>query len=250
MPARRNADLITRGMVLAAGLGTRMRPITLSLPKPLVEVAGRSLLDHALDRLDEAGVAEAVVNIHYLADQMETHLAARTRPRVVVSDEREQLLETGGGLARALPLLGDAPFFVVNSDALILNGPTPALERLRAVWDDAEMDVLLLVHLTAHAFGYEGIGDFLVDACGRVARRPENMPVPFLFAGAQILHPRLFRDLPDGPFSLNLLYDRAIGNRRAFGLVHDGEWFHVGTPRALAEAEAFMGERFPDTRRR
>ncbi len=250
MSAGQTGTLITHGMVLAAGLGTRMRPITLSLPKPLVQVADRTLLDHALDRLAEAEVETAVVNIHYLADRMEEHLEGRAGPRIVISDERDRLLDTGGGVARALPLLGDGPFYVINSDALILNGPTPALERLRAVWDDDGMDVLLLLHLTAHAFGYEGIGDFMVDACGRVTRRPENMPVPFLFAGVQILHPRLFEDVPDGPFSLNVLYDRAAGAGRAFGLVHDGEWFHVGSPRALSEAEAFMGQRFPKSRRR
>lgn len=241
---------ITHGMVLAAGLGRRMRPLSEICPKPLIGVAGRALVDHALDRLKDAGVTTAVVNVHYMADQVEAHLAQRNDMEIVVSDERDILLETGGGVARALPHLGDGPFYVANSDALILNGPTPALMRLRESWDGERMDALLLVHLTAHAFGYDGIGDFVLGADGRLARPRERETVPFLYTGVQILHPRLFDCAPDGAFSLNELYDRAIAGKRAFGLVHDGEWFHIGTPEALEEAEEFMGQRFPDSRRR
>lgn len=229
-----------QAMVLAAGLGLRLRPITEKLPKPLVTVADRTLIDHALDRLEDAGVETAVVNLHYMSDKMVRHLRSRTHPIIVFSHEDGQLLETGGGVRKALPLLGDEPFLVVNSDALWLNGTEPALTRLGQAWDPERMDALLLVHFTVDAYGYVGVGDFLVDAMGRLTRRPEREIAPYLFTGIQILHPRLFKDTPEGPFSLNRLYDRALEADRLFGIVHDGEWFHIGTPDGLAEAEAYM----------
>jgi MurNAc alpha-1-phosphate uridylyltransferase len=240
---------LATAMVLAAGLGTRLRPLTESLPKPLVPVAGRTLLDRALDRLAEVGVETAVVNLHHLGDMIAEHLKDRTKPEIVLSRERE-LLETGGGVRHALSLLGGGPFFAVNADVLWLNGPFDALARLQRHWRDADMDALLLLHETTVAFGYDGAGDFLADPDGRLARRPEREIAPYLFTGVQILHPRLFRDCPEGAFSLNLLYDRAMAAGRLFGVVHDGEWFHVGTPEGLAEAEDYMRVRYPGSKRR
>lgn len=239
---------ISRAMVLAAGLGLRMRPITDSLPKPLIEVAGRTLLDHALDRLEDAGVGFAVVNTHYLASRIELHLRRRRSPVIRLSHE-PILLETGGGVTQALPHLREGPFFVVNGDALWLDGTESTLGRLAGAWDDATMDALLLLHFTADAFGYEGNGDFMVDSVGRLRRRPEREISPYLFTGIQVLHPRLFEGAPSGPFSLNRLYDRAMEAGRLYGIVHDGEWFHIGTPDGLAEAEAYMRERHPEVHR-
>ncbi len=230
---------IRRAMVLAAGRGLRMRPITERLPKPLVEVLNRTLLDRVLDRLDEAGVREVVVNVHHLREVIERHLEGRRSPKIVLSVE-DTLLETGGGVGKALPLLGEDPFFVVNGDVLWLDGPQPALKVLAASWADDRMDGLLLLHPTVEAFGYQGDGDFFMDPWGRLARRPPREVSPYLFAGVQILHPRLFADAPAEAFSLNLLYDRAIEAGRLFGVLHDGEWFHVGTPEDLATAEAYM----------
>ncbi|MEK9672202.1 MAG: nucleotidyltransferase family protein [Rhodospirillaceae bacterium] len=236
-------------MVLAAGLGTRMRPITDTLPKPLVPVAGRALIDHILDRLGETGIETAVVNLFHLADQIETHLKDRTAPKLVFVREPERL-ETGGGVKNALSYFGDAPFFVTNTDALLLNGPRPILPRLAEEWRDDAMDALLLLHSTVEAFGYEGRGDFCAEPDGKLSRRPEMEIAPWLFTGVQILHPRLFADTPDEAFSLNVLYDRAIENDRLYGVVHDGEWFHVGTPDALSVTEDYMSERFAGQRRR
>ena len=227
---------IERAMVLAAGLGTRMRPLTDSLPKPLVTVAGETLIDRILDRLAEAGVEEVVVNLHHKADQLSGHLARRQRPRIRESRE-ETLLETGGGVRRALPLLGGAPFFVVNGDVLWRNGKRSALDRLAAAWDESRMDGLLLLQRTVSAVGYDGHGDFMLTQDGLVRRpKPGEIP-PYIFAGVQILHPRLFADAPQDPFSLNRLYATAAEAGRLGGIVHDGEWYHVGTPEALAEAE-------------
>jgi MurNAc alpha-1-phosphate uridylyltransferase len=229
-------------MVLAAGLGLRMRPITDNLPKPLVPVLDRTLLDRVLDRLDEAGVEETVVNLHHLGKMIERHLSDRRTPKIILSVE-ETRLETGGGVAKALPLLGDTPFFVVNGDVLWLDGPCPTFDRLTTAWDEDRMDALLLLHPTVEAFGYHGDGDFLMDPEGRLIRRPEREIAPYLFAGIQILHPRLFEDTPAGSFSLNLLYDQAIEHDRLFGVLHDGKWFHVGTPEDLAVAENYMRAR-------
>lgn len=230
-----------RAMVLAAGLGLRLRPITDRMPKPLVAVGGRAMLDRALDRLAACGVAEAVVNSHYLAHRIEAHLAGRgAPPRTRVSHEAA-LLDTGGGVARALPLLGRGPFYVVNADIVWLDGRRPALARLAEAWRDDAMDALLLVHPTVLAFGYRGLGDFHLDQLGRARRRRAREVSPFAFTGVQLLHPRLLAGAPDGAFSLNAVYDRAAAGGRLFGLVHDGAWFHVGAPEALAEAEAELG---------
>lgn len=241
---------IKTGMVLAAGLGLRMRPITDTTPKPLVTVAGRTLLDRMIDRFEDAGVDTVVVNVHHLADQVEAHVAERDTPTIVVSDERDHLLETGGGLKKALPLLGERPFLAANSDAIVLNANTPALGRLIERWDDDAMDGLLLLQSTVEAYGYDGLGDFDADPMGQLQRRSEHMVAPYLFTGVQILHPRLFADAPMGPFSLNVLYDRALAAGRLFGVVHDGEWFHVGDAHGLAAAETYMGERYPGVRHR
>ena len=230
---------LTHGMVLAAGLGTRMRPLTDDRPKPLLELDGKSLLHHALDRLRDAGVAHHVVNAHWFADQVAEAVDSHDAPgRVVVRED--VLLETGGGVANALPHLGGGPFAVVNGDAFWLDGPTPALDRLAARFDPAEMDALLLLVRTAQVDGEAGRGDFFIDPMGRMRRPKEREISPYMFGGVQILSPALFQDVPEGPFSLNLLYDRAIENGRLFGLVHDGAWFHLSTPRDLERAETML----------
>ncbi|ACA15055.1 Nucleotidyl transferase [Methylobacterium sp. 4-46] len=233
-----HTSAITRAFVLAAGLGKRMRPITATMPKPLVEVAGRALVDHALDRLAEAGIAEVVVNVHYLADLMEAHLRRRNGPpRIVLSDERDRLLETGGGVRKALPLLGEAPFLILNSDSFWLEGPRPNLARMVAAFDPEAMDMLLLVASAATSLGYDGLGDFQMDKAGRLARRAEREVAPFVYAGVAVVGPSFFADTPEGPFSLNLLFDRAVARERLHGLRLDGQWLHVGTPEALQAAE-------------
>lgn len=238
MTASKDAGDLTTAMVLAAGLGKRMRPLTADKPKPLVPVAGRSLLDRVLDRLVAGGVERAVVNVHYLGEQIIDAVAGRDRPVVTISDEREELLDTGGGVAKALPLLGDAPFFIQNSDSIWNEGPENNLARMRRYWDDRRMDGLLLLAMTTTSTGYAGRGDFAMDSQGRVSRRGEQGVVPFVFAGLSIAHPRLFADAPNGPFSLNLLWDRAIAEERLFGVRLEGKWMHVGSPLGLAEAEA------------
>jgi MurNAc alpha-1-phosphate uridylyltransferase len=225
-------------MVLAAGLGTRMRPYNGHIPKPLVQIGGKSLIDHVLDRLADAGVERAVVNVHHLADEIERHLTARQRPRIVISDERGALLGTGGGVAKALPLLGNAPFFHVNSDTVWIDGVKPNFARLGDAFDPAAMDVLLLLAPTAGSIGYAGRGDFAMVSDGRLRRRAENEVVPFVYAGAAILAPALFADAPAGEFPLTRLFDRAGAAGRLFGLRLEGVWMHVGTPEAVAAAEA------------
>lgn len=227
---------LSRAMVLAAGLGTRMRPLSEAMPKPLLPLAGRSLLDHALDRLTDAGVTDAVVNAHWLADQVAACVAARSAPRITLQRE-ETLLETGGGVARALPVLGNAPFAVVNGDAFWLDGPHPALQRLAAAFDPERMDGLLLLIRTAQIAGEVGRGDFMLDPLGLLRRPEEGEVSPYLFGGVQILSPVLFEGAPSGAFSLNRLYDRAIEAGRLYGLVHDGVWFHLSTPADLEHAE-------------
>lgn len=229
-------DAPKTAMVLAAGLGQRMRPLTDKMPKPLIEVRGRAMLDTILDRLEDAGIDKVVVNLHYLGEMIEAHLKDRTGPEILFSEEAD-LLETGGGVTRALPLLGEGPFFVLNGDVCWLDGLTPALQRLAATWDDKEMDALLLLHPTCSAFGYEGIGDYFMDPVGRLRRRQERQIAPFIHAGIQILHPRLFEGAPEGSFSLNKLYDKAQEAERLWGLRHDGEWYHVGTPGELRAVE-------------
>lgn len=223
--------------VLAAGYGQRMRPLTDQCPKPLVKLCDKALLDHVLDRLAAAGVERAIVNVHYLADQIEDHLAGRTSPQITISDERGALLDTGGGLKKALPELGDDSFFVHNSDSVWIEGSTAALERLGEAWEPEEMDALLLLAIAHESIGYSGSGDFNMDADGRLVRPNEHEIVPFVFAGVSIAHPRLLDDMPDEPFSLNRAWDRAIEAGRVFGVRHDGVWMHVGTPGALKEAE-------------
>lgn len=228
-------------MVLAAGLGRRMRPLTDAVPKPMVAVAGRTLIDRVLDRLAAAGVGHAVVNLHHRADRLQAHLAGRAAPpRIAFSDERAALLDTGGGCARALPLLGSGPFYAINSDALWQDGEGDTLLGLADFWDPARMDALLLLVRRETALAFDGPGDFFAEESGRLARRGDRPAAPYVFGGVQILAPALFRAAPTGPFSLNLIYDRAIAHGRLFGLVHDGLWVHVGTPEAIAVAEAAL----------
>lgn len=222
-------------MLLAAGRGLRLRPLTDTMPKALVEVAGRPLIDHALDHLTAAGVARAVVNAHHHADQLDCHLAGRRTPRVAISHE-PTLLETGGGIVQALPLLGEGAFYAINTDALWRNVYSNVLLRLADTWEDAGMDALLALYPTVKVRSYRGVGDFACDALGRLRRRREREVTPFVYTGLQILHPRLFRDAPAGAFSLNRLYDRAEDAGRLYGLVHDGLWFEAGTPDTLAAA--------------
>jgi N-acetyl-alpha-D-muramate 1-phosphate uridylyltransferase len=224
-------------MVLAAGLGKRMRPVTATIPKPLVKVGGRTLIDHALDRLATAGTERAVVNVHYLADLIEAHVRQRQQPRIQISDERGELLETGGGIKKALPLLGAEPFVLLNSDSLWIEGPRSNLTSLRRAWDADRMDLLLLVAPISQSLGYEGVGDFGMEPDGRLRRRGEGQTAPFVYAGVAILKPQLFADTPGGAFSLNLLFDRAIAAGRLYGLRLDGQWLHVGTPDSIAAAE-------------
>jgi MurNAc alpha-1-phosphate uridylyltransferase len=225
-------------MVLAAGLGERMRPLTDKLPKPLVPVAGKPLLDHVLDRLADQGVERAVVNVHYLADLIENHLAPRKKPQIVISDERAKLLNTGGGVVKALPKLGAEPFFHINSDTIWIDGVRPNLERLAESFDPGTMDALLLLAASNDSIGYAGRGDFIMATDGRLKKRPEREMAPFVYAGAALLRPELFKDAPDGAFSLTALFDRAAEAGRLHGLRLEGVWMHVGTPGAIAEAEA------------
>ena len=231
----------TKAMVLAAGLGLRMRPLTDHMPKPLVRVAGSALLDHALDKLADADVEQAVVNVHYLPDQIIEHVAGRTRPRVTISDEREKVLGTGGGVVKALPLLGDAPFFHLNADTMWIDGVRPNLNRMAEAFDPTQMDILLLMAPTTTSIGYSGRGDYSMLPNGALRRRREQQVVPFVYAGAAILSPSLFVDAPKGEFSLTKIFDRANEQERLFGLRLDGVWMHVGTPEAVAAAEeAFL----------
>jgi N-acetyl-alpha-D-muramate 1-phosphate uridylyltransferase len=231
----------TKAMVLAAGLGVRMRPLTDKTPKPLIEVAGQSLLDHVLDKLGGAGVSEAVVNVHYLPDQIIEHTRGRSRPRVIISDERDVVLGTGGAVVKALPLLGNAPFFHVNADTMWIDGVRPNLARLAETFDPARMDILLLMAPTTSSIGYNGRGDYSMLPDGALRKRRELQVVPFVYAGAAIMSPSLFAEAPTGEFSLTKMFDRANEQERLFGLRLDGVWMHVGTPDAVAAAEeAFL----------
>ena len=224
-------------MVLSAGLGTRMRPLTERKPKPLVEVGGKALIDHVLDRLAEAGVERAVVNVHHFADQLERHLAARQKPQIVFSNERGLLLGTGGAVVKALPELGSAPFFHINSDTIWIDGVKPNLARLAEAFDPAAMDALLLLAPTTGSIGYAGRGDFAFAADGRLRRRAEREVAPFVCAGAAILSPALFAGAPQGEFPLPLLFDRVAEAGRLHGVRLEGLWMHVGTPDAITLAE-------------
>ena len=224
-------------IVLAAGLGRRMLPITATLPKPLVKVAGQSLIDFALDRLHEAGMDTVVVNVHHFADMLEAHVGTRTVPRILISDERAALLETGGGVKKALPLLGDGPFITFNSDSLWIEGDEPNLKRLVKAWDPDRMDILMLVAPLSTSIGFDGPGDFHMAENGRLRRRGTDSSAPFAYAGVAIVKPELVHGTPDGAFSANAFYDRAIAKDRLYGLCLEGQWLHVGEPQAIAEAE-------------
>jgi N-acetyl-alpha-D-muramate 1-phosphate uridylyltransferase len=224
-------------MILAAGLGTRMQPLTDKMPKPLVPVRGKPLLDHVLERLADAGVARAVINVHYLPDQIIAHVKGRSRPEIIISDERGEILGTGGGVVKALPQLGGGPFFHVNSDTIWIEGPRPNLERLAAGFDPARMDALLLLAPTATSIGYEGRGDYAMSPDGTLHRRGEREVAPFVYAGAAILSPALFAGAPGGAFALTELFHRAEEAGRLHGLRLEGIWMHVGTPDAIVQAE-------------
>ena len=228
-------------MIMAAGLGTRMRPLTNRVPKPLIEIHGKALLDHVLGRLRAAGVAKVVINVHYLADAIEDHLAAHPCGlEVVISDERDLLLETGGGLVRAESLIDCDPFFALNSDNLWVDGGEDTLARLAGQWDGEAMDALLLLVPREAARNHQGSGDFHLDDAGRVRRRGSDALAPYVFTGIQILSKHFLRDAPAGPFSTNILWDRAIAEGRCFGAVHQGLWFDIGTPAAIRLTEAAL----------
>ena len=228
-------------MIMAAGLGKRMRPLTATRPKPLIEVGGKALLDHVLDKLRTAGVRKVVVNVHYLADSLEAHLSTRSHGlEVAISDERDLLLETGGGLVRAEPLIDCDPFLSLNSDNLWVDGPADTLRLLASQWDGTKMDALLLLVPLASARNHKGIGDFHMDRSGRIRRRDKSHVAPFVFTGIQMLSKRLLRDAPAGPFSTNVLWNRAIEEGRCFGAVHHGLWFDVGNPEAIKQTEAML----------
>jgi len=239
----------THAMVLAAGLGKRMRPITNTIPKPLVPVAGRTLIDRALDQIADYGIQHAVVNASYLAHLLEAHLDLRQQtealPQITLSHETE-LLETGGGIRRALPLLGNGPFFSLNSDTICVDAmdATPALARMAAAWDEAHMDVLMLLHPREKAIGFEGQGDFFLRDDGALSRRGVRPSAPYVFTGVQLIHPRFFDGAPEGAFSMNVLYDRQVQPNgtltRISALIHEGDWLHVGDPAGLAEAEGYF----------
>jgi N-acetyl-alpha-D-muramate 1-phosphate uridylyltransferase len=232
---------IESALVLAAGLGKRMRPLTATRPKPLVRVAGKALIDHSLERIAAAGIGEVVVNSHYLADALEAHLRGGNWPfTVAISDERDQLLETGGGLVKAAPLLTGDPFLVVNSDNIWTDGPADTIGLLARQWDSARMDALLLLVRHASALGHNGRGDFHMDARGLISRRKAGRVAPFVYTGIQLISRRFLRDAPIGPFSTNILWDRAIAEGRLFGLAHQGQWFEVGTPAAIPVTEAAL----------
>lgn len=232
----------TTAFVLAAGLGTRMRPLTNELPKPLVPLAGRPLIDHVLDRLAAAGITRAIVNVHHFADKIEAHLRTRTSPQIIISDERGLLLETGGGVVHALDKIGHEPFLIHNSDSVWIEGAGNNLDRLLSAWDEERMDSLMLLASAATSLGYDGKGDFFMESDGRLARQDGTRLAPFVFAGVSIAHPCMFEDAPVGKFSLNVLWNRAIERQRLFGMRLEGRWMHVGDPEALAEAEQALRE--------
>ncbi len=238
-----------RAMILAAGRGLRMRPITDNTPKPMVHLAGQPLLSHALQRLEAVGVTDIVINTHYLADKIERYYRKYTGAALIFSREKN-LLETGGGVKFARSMLGEDPFFVINSDAFWLNGPNDALARLASQWSSEQMDALLMLHSTVDAYGYDGIGDFHCKSDGHLLRRSEKEVVPWLFTGIQIIEPTCLDNAPQEPFSLNWLYDRALEHKRLFGIIHDGEWFHIGTPLGLDEAERYLQTAFAETKHR
>lgn len=231
---------ITRAMILAAGLGTRMRPLTNDRPKPMVEVLGRSLIDHAIDKLKAGGVTMVVVNVHHKADMLKAHLAKRKDVEIRIVDETEAILDTGGGVANALANFEGEPFFTYNSDSIWVEGMGRSMERMQSRWNGDEMDALMLLAVAARSIGYEGLGDFTMDAFGHLKRRRELKLAPFVWTGLQIIHPRLFDGAPKGRFSINPLWDKAIEKGRLYGLRLDGVWLHVGTPDGRDAAEEFL----------
>ncbi|GAB4530077.1 MAG: nucleotidyltransferase family protein [Parvularculaceae bacterium] len=235
-------DALRYAMVLAAGLGQRMRPLTDERPKPLILVNGKPLIDYALDCLADAGVRKAVVNVHYKAELLEAHLASCKRPEIIISDERAMLMDTGGALMKARTHFPDAPIFYTNTDSIILSGSVNPLLRMKAAWRDAEKDVLLLLTTHTKARGYSGRGDFHLDPFGKIRRRGERECAPFIWTGAAVIHPRTLASCPATPFSTNLIIDEAIARGRAFGLRHDGAWLHVGTPEAVKTAERLLND--------
>ena len=228
-------------MVFAAGLGTRMRPITDAIPKPLVSVAGKTLIDYTLDRLADNGIPRAIVNVHYLPDQIINYLKGRARPRILISDERRQLLDQGGGIKKVLPLIGEQPFFVCNTDAFWIEGPSSNLTRLAEIWDPKKMDALLLVAPTTASVGVDWRGDFSMDGWGRLSRREEGQVAPFVYSGVGILKPKLFQDEDRDIFGLSPILFRLAGAGRLFGARLDGLWLHVGSPEAIVQAEDAIG---------
>jgi MurNAc alpha-1-phosphate uridylyltransferase len=234
---------IRRALVLAAGFGTRMRPLTDHCPKPLIKLGGRPMIDHVLDRLADAGVERAIVNVHYLPEMIKNHLRRRTSPEISVSDEREQMLDTGGAVIKARAMLGNEAFFVHNSDSVWIEEGGATLGRMIDAWDERTMDSLLLLAPAKGSLGYHGRGDFHLGPDGRLRRRAGDETADHVFAGVSINHPRLFTDCPDGPFSINRVWDKALGHGRLAAITHDGFWMHVGTPEALAEAEKRIEER-------
>ncbi len=234
---------IESAMVMAAGLGKRMRPLTATRPKPLVRVAGKALIDHSLDRIEAAGIGHVVVNVHYLADALEAHLAAQKRPfTIAVSDEREQLLETGGGMVKALPQLKGDPILIVNSDNIWTDGPQDSIRHLARHWDGERMDALLLLIRQASASGHGGRGDFHMDPAGKLSRRKPGHIAPFVYTGIQLISRRFLDNAPEGPFSTMVFWERAIAAGRLYGLSHMGQWFDVGTPASIAPTEAALRE--------
>ena len=231
------STLSDTAMVLAAGKGTRMRDLASERPKPLIKVKDTPLIDGVLDRVSAAGIRKVVVNVHHFAGMLRDHLVSRQEPEIAISDESDQLLDTGGGVARALEHFDGRPFFVLNADVLWLDGRANTLSRLAQRWSDEEMDALLLMCFTINAIGYEGLGDFMMADDGRLSRREEQCVAPFAFSGIQVLHPRLFDAVSDGVFSLNHLWDEAESKGRLFGLIHEGAWMHVGTPEGVSAAE-------------
>jgi MurNAc alpha-1-phosphate uridylyltransferase len=231
---------ITRAMVMAAGLGTRMRPLTNDRPKPMVEVLGRTLVDHAIDRLILGGVKMVIVNVHHKAEMLKAHLAKRKDVEIRISDETESILDTGGAIAKVLDQFEGQPFFTYNSDSIWVEGMGNSMARMHARWNDAEMDALMLLAVAASSVGYEGYGDFEMDSMGVLKRRPEMKLAPFVWTGLQIVHPRLFEGAPKGRFSINPLWDKAIAKGRLIGLRLDGVWLHVGTPTGRNQAEEFL----------
>jgi len=235
------AEVPSTAMIMAEGLGKRMRPLTATRPKPLIEVGGKALLDHVLEKLGTAGVKKVVVNVHYLPEALEAHLTSRSHGlEVIISDERNLLMETGGGLVKAAPLIDCDPFLAVNSDNLWIDGPADTVKLLASQWDDSKMDALLLLVQQARALNHKGMGDFHMDRTGRLRRRARSHVAPFVFTGIQMVSKRLLREAPEGPFSTNILWDRAIEEGRCFGAVHQGLWFDVGTPQSIQQTETAL----------